>query len=108
MQPLFISPMASCYILYSERIDSYYIGSTTESISTRLARHNDLYYPDKWTSKGVPWVLYLSIECQSIKHASSIESHIKRMKSRKYIENLKRYPEMMNKLIHRYSESPDC
>ena len=37
--------MASCYILYSERIDSYYIGSTTESIANRLARHNDHYYP---------------------------------------------------------------
>lgn len=35
--------------------------------------------------------------------ARSIESHIKRMKSKKYIESLKNYPEIVKGLISRYS-----
>lgn len=35
--------------------------------------------------------------------AMQVEKHIKSMKSRIYIENLKRYPEMIIKLIEKYS-----
>ena len=34
--------------------------------------------------------------------ALAIEKHIKKMKSKIYIENLTRYPEMSNKLIKKY------
>ncbi len=42
--------MASCYILYSESIDRYYLGSTTLPVQVRLARHNENYYDGKWTA----------------------------------------------------------
>jgi putative endonuclease len=32
-----------------------------------------------------------------------IEQHIKKMKSKVYIQNLKRYPEILQKLINKYS-----
>jgi putative endonuclease len=37
--------------------------------------------------------------------ARKIETHIKAMKSKKYINNLKKYPEISLKLIAKYSSS---
>ena len=90
------------YILYSASIDQYYTGITTQPIEGRLARHNQGYYNDNWTAQGIPWEEFLVIECDHLAQARSIESHIKRMKSRKYIENLKSYPEMVARLKSKY------
>ena len=99
--------MASCYILYSESIDRYYVGSTTLPVEDRLVQHNEAYYDRKWTAHGVPWVLYLAIPCDAISQAIAIEKHIKQMKSRTYYQNLKKYPEMILKLKSKYS-GPEC
>jgi putative endonuclease len=90
--------MAWVYILYSERIDRYYIGSTGISVKVRLERHNTGYYENSFSRRGRPWELFLEVSCVTRDQALLIESHIKRMKSRKYIENLKRYPEILEKL----------
>jgi putative endonuclease len=37
-----------------------------------------------------------------------IEKHIKAMKSKKYIENLIKYPEMSVKLLQKYETTSDC
>jgi hypothetical protein len=42
----------------------------------------------------------LEFLCATFTQARRIENHIKRMKSRKYIMNLKTYPEMMEKLLY--------
>jgi putative endonuclease len=39
------------------------------------------------------------IPCESVTQAILIEKRIKKMKSRKYIENLKKYPEMIEKIL---------
>jgi len=95
--------MAFVYILYSKSLDSFYIGSTTLAVEVRLDNHNTLYYENKFTSKGVPWELFYYLETESREVAEEIERHIKRMKSRKYIMNLKTYPEMGQKLKSKYS-----
>jgi putative endonuclease len=95
--------MAAVYILHSKSKDRYYIGFTTETVSLRLERHNNGYYGDKSTEDGVPWDLFFEIACDSAGQARSIEAHIKSMKSRKYLKNLKRYPEMVGKLKEKYS-----
>ena len=97
--------MPSVYILYSESKDSYYVGFTTELISVRVGRHNSGYYDDKYTGSGKPWELILEIACTSDVQARAIERHIKSMKSRKYIENLKTYIDMQEKLIVRFADS---
>jgi putative endonuclease len=61
-----------------------------------------LHYKDAFTSRGVPWVLYLSIDGLLSEKAYQIERHIKKMKSKKYIENLKSYPEIIIKLKEQY------
>ena len=94
------------YVLYSEKLDRFYTGQTHD-IDSRLEKHNTKYYENKWTSKGIPWSIFLIIECQSKKQSLSIEKHIKRMKSSKYIRNLKKYPELILKLKNEYNFQ-DC
>ena len=73
------------YILHSERIEKFYIGETF-NVEERLERHNAGYYEDKWSVIGRPWQVFLKIECESKSQALALEKHIKRMKSRAYIE----------------------
>jgi len=94
--------MATVYILYSSNAGLYYIGSTKD-IDKRLTYHLEKEFPDSFTSKYSDWVLFLSIDELSITVAKKIESHIKRMKSKTYLENLKVYPEIIQKLIIKYS-----
>ena len=70
------------YILHSSQLNRYYTGST-DDVERRLAEHNTGKYKGGFTTKGIPWVLYLTIDGLSSKQAYEIESHIKKMKSRK-------------------------
>ena len=42
------------YILYSQKIDRYYIGISSNA-EKRLFSHNN--FPKGWTAKGIPWIL---------------------------------------------------
>ena len=92
------------YILYSEKLNRFYIGSTVLHIDERLERHlNDYYGTTKFTHKVHDWEVFYTLECESLQQARKIECHIKRMKSKKYIENLKKYPSISQKLLSQYS-----
>ena len=91
------------YILFSEKTDSFYIGFTTESVETRLQRHLSGYYDNKYTAKADDWKIFFTIKCTSAKQAANIEKHIKKMKSKNYVRNLKLYPEISIKLLEKYS-----
>jgi putative endonuclease len=93
--------MFSVYVLASKKLNRYYIG-TTDDLMKRLAEHNEAKYNDSFTRKGVPWCLVLSIDNLEGKQALNIESHIKKMKSKKYIIDLIAYPEMRRKLVQRF------
>ena len=92
------------YILYSRKLDRYYIGQTNLKPEERLNQHNNRLNPNSYTSNGIPWELYLILECNSRTHAQKVEQHIKKMKSKKYINNLLKYPEMRNKLLCRFEK----
>ena len=95
--------MCYCYILHSPSTDTFYVGSTGTSIDERIERHLNKYYGNsKFTAKFNDWVLFHSIPCNSFKQALAIERHIKNMKSKKYIKNLKLYPEITDKLLSIY------
>ena len=96
------------YILYSQQLNRYYTGSTILEVQERLDRHLlDFYGLSKYTHKAKDWKVYYQIECETLQQARQIEGHIKRMKSRKYIENLKRYPAISTNLLKRYREAQD-
>ncbi|WP_299902383.1 GIY-YIG nuclease family protein [uncultured Aquimarina sp.] len=89
-----------CYILYSKKVNKYYIGVTQENLSERIDKHNNGFYGKKsYTIIDNNWTLYLFIPAANHQQALAIERKIKSMKSRKYIENLKKYPEMIEKIM---------
>ena len=91
------------YIIFSPKLHKFYIGSTELHPPERLKLHNDKFYGnEKFTTAGIPWQLFWFLECPSKKTAICIEKHIKRMKSKKYIHNLTKYPSMAEKLLHKY------
>jgi len=89
------------YILHSIKLNRYYIGFTSD-FDTRLDFHLNSDVQRKFTHKANDWTTFLKIECQSKKQALAIENHIKKMKSKVYVENLLVYPEIINKLLEKY------
>jgi len=93
-----------CYILYSKSINRYYIGYTSD-IRERVILHNNGHFGGRsYTCKASDWDLFLLIPCDTISEAMFLESKIKNMKSKNYIENLKKYPEMVEKLLNKTSK----
>ena len=71
------------YILYSESINQFYVGHTSD-ISDRIFRHTNS--GSKSTKKTNDWVVRYTEEFDSKQAAMYRESEIKNKKSRKYIE----------------------
>ena len=94
--------MAVVYILYSEKLDSYCTGSCNDLVK-RIKEHLNKDYSDSYTTRANDWIIYYSIDQLEYQQARKIEKHIKQMKSKKYIQNLKKYPELTQKLITKYS-----
>jgi putative endonuclease len=71
------------YILYSEKLNKYYVGST-QSIEERVRQHNsgEVHF----TSRGIPWKLCYVEELPDRTSVMKREYEIKRKKSRRYIE----------------------
>jgi putative endonuclease len=81
--------MASFYIIYSQKLDRYYVGITQVSVEERLLKHNFEKYSGKnFTSKADDWQIKLEIQAEDYAHARRMELYIKKMKSRKYLELL--------------------
>ena len=73
------------YILYSEILDKYYVGST-KNIEERLRRH--LSNHKGYTSKSKDWKVVYDESFDSREEAVKKENEIKKWKSRKKIEIL--------------------
>ena len=86
------------YILFSKSLSKFYVG---ESIlpDERVKEHNNGKYGKSFTKQVNDWEIYLLIELENRNQALKIEKKIKSMKSSKYIENLKKYPDIIEKLI---------
>ena len=96
--------MSICYILFSKKLNRFYVGSTIEKAEDRLEKHLSKFYDGfHFTHSANDWSAFLSIQCKNINQARKIETHIKKMKSKKYIQNLKKYSELIEKLLNKYS-----
>ncbi|MDP3558116.1 MAG: GIY-YIG nuclease family protein [Bacteroidota bacterium] len=93
--------MASVYILYSKNLDRFYTGSCKD-LSYRIDQHFNKEFSKSFTTKENDWELYFFEDNLEYKTARAIEAHIKKMKSKTYILNLKQYPEMIIKLKEKY------
>ncbi|MGI0108302.1 GIY-YIG nuclease family protein, partial [Salinimicrobium sp. WS361] len=81
-------------------LDRFYVGSTSD-LEIRMEFHCTSPGP-KFTGKAKDWEVFLNFSCQSKNQALAVEKHIKTMKSKKYIQNLKTYPEMVENLKRRF------
>ena len=89
-----------CYILFSELLNKFYIGVCQDSLEDRITKHNDHTYGEhRFTARANDWNLFLQIDTKDYAHAVRIERKIKSMKSRIYIQNLTKYPELIEKII---------
>ena len=88
------------YILYSEKLNKFYTGFIS-NFDLRLYFHF-ISENRKFTHNASDWTLYLKMECESKNQAMLIEKHIKKMKSKIYIQNLIKYPEIIDSLCLKY------
>ena len=75
------------YILFSPSIDKFYIGYSS-NIEERVRFHNDINKNRIWTKRGQPWEKFFVIEGLTKSQALKVEKYIKRMKSKKYLQEL--------------------
>ncbi|MBX7089169.1 MAG: GIY-YIG nuclease family protein [Cyclobacteriaceae bacterium] len=93
--------MASVYILHSKKLDRFYIGSC-KNLSYRIDQHLSKSFSRSFTARAEDWQLFFSMDELQFGQARLIERHLKQMKSRRYLENLKKYPEIAQNLIMKY------
>ena len=77
--------MYYCYILYSSKLDKYYIGSTG-NLEGRLQRHNTSNIG--FTSTGKPWEIKYFEIFETKPGAMKRELELKKLKSRTLIKEL--------------------
>jgi putative endonuclease len=77
--------MYYCFILYSTKLDKYYIGSTA-NLEGRLQRHNTAN--TGFTSTGKHWEITYFETFETKPEAMKREQELKRWKSRAKIEGL--------------------
>ena len=94
--------MCFVYIIQSEVDDSFYVGYSMD-LKIRLVFHNDPAKNQGITRHKIPWRIFYALKTPNRTTAIKIERHIKRMKSKSYIENLRKYPEIGEKLLKKYS-----
>jgi putative endonuclease len=93
--------MATVYILHSGKLNRFYIGSC-DSLEYRIDQHLNKEFVKSFTTNAEDWILFFYKDELEYKQARLIEQHIKDMKSKVYIQNLKKYPELIEKLMERY------
>ena len=74
------------YILFSEKLDKYYIGHTADDLHERIRRH--LSGHDGFTARAKDWQLAYTESCIDKSSALQRELQIKRWKSKKKIHAL--------------------
>ncbi len=86
--------MYTVYIIYSERIDKYYIGFSS-NVQERLRKHNR--NSKGFSSSDRPWIIVYLDVFDNKKDAMAREKQLKRWKNRERLE----------RLIKSSSEHPD-
>ncbi|NMD02196.1 MAG: GIY-YIG nuclease family protein [Bacteroidales bacterium] len=77
--------MYTLYILYSERIDRFYVGYTND-LDRRMSEHNRP--KKKFTDNGIPWKVVYTETYSSKREAHARELFIKSRKSKHFITDL--------------------
>jgi putative endonuclease len=80
--------MAAFYVLFSEKLNRFYIGSCN-NLQERIDQHVNKMFPKSFAAKSDDWILYCSLDNLSYAQARSIEKYVKSQKSKIYLLDLK-------------------
>jgi putative endonuclease len=95
---------AHCYIIFSQKLNRFYIGASQDEPTERIKKHNThAYGSHRFTAAADNWTLFLDIPFSSFAHTVRLERFIKSKKSSDYIQNLKKYPEILEKIKNQAS-----
>ena len=93
--------MASVYLLHSDKLNRFYIGSC-DDLSIRIDQHLNKEFLSGFTAKADDWTLFYFKDGLTYKQARKIEAHLKKMRNKTYFMNLKKYPEIMEILKEKF------
>lgn len=89
--------MSRTLIIFSESINKFYVGES-ENPERRLELHNQHYFAKGFTKAANDWRLKLKFPCENKVKAKKLERFIKKMKSRRFIENIINKPEQLKEI----------
>ena len=99
--------MIHCYILYSATLNKFYTGVTILDVEQRIVDHINVKHDAKsFTAKAKDWELFFVIQVENLSHGIKLEKKIKSQKSSKFIRNLKKYPELVEKIKNEALKMP--
>ena len=78
------------YIIYSESLDLFYKGQTSD-LTDRMKRHN--LKQEQATKNGAPWTIVWSTSKSSRSEAVILEQKLKNMSRKKLLDFIKKYDE---------------
>ncbi len=76
------------YILFSEKLGSFYKGSTSDIVD-RVNRHNA--GREKYTKKGIPWILLWYVEKPTKSEAYNFELKLKNLSRKRTVDLMLKY-----------------
>lgn len=86
------------YILYSLKIDKYYVGESADP-EFRKILHNQHHFKKNYTKAADDWIIALSFECTNRQDAVYLERFIKRMKSKVFIRKIIAGPNILKEIL---------
>ena len=86
------------YILFSENLQKFYVGETN-NIQSRVLKHNNHTYKKAFTRASDDWKIVLSKELENRTQTLFLESFIKRMKSKIFINKIIKNPLILDDLL---------
>lgn len=86
------------YILHSKLTNAYYTGETHD-LEERITKHNNHTYKKSFTKTATDWEVILTFECSNRSEALYLESFIKKMKSKVFIEKIISNPDILKDIL---------
>lgn len=86
------------YIIYSPTADKYFV-SETDNVPERIELHNSFKRLKSITGKPSDWTQKLIFECNSREEAVYLVKHIRKMKSRAFLEKVIAKPEILGEIL---------
>jgi len=74
------------YIIYSEKVNRHYVGSSKD-VDERLRRHNNDH--SKSTKGKGPWILIATFLCETRSEAMALETKIKKRGAKRFLDDSK-------------------